>query len=459
MNKNKTEIRISIISHTNIGKTTLARTLLRRDVGEVRDRDHVTTESTEYTMLENDSARLIIWDTPGFGANYANKLLKRLRSDGSAGGWLMHEIIDRLSNRPLFCSLQAARNVRSNADAVLYLVNAKESPSDATYVKMELELLNEIGKPVLLVINQVDQISKDQSRSEYTYHIEQAWHEEFGEIETVKKVLVLDAFSRVWLEELEVLREVANQLPKQKQTALGSLCKHYEKKQSEIIRECSLAAASTLEFAANQKIVPAPGMSDKEIFRELYLSLQNQLDDYVETVMSAYELEAGNNPALQADIEQVKGLAGKKIPEGWTGILSAALTGAGGGLAADAMSGGLTFGGGALIGFIIGGIGGLTAAKSINHLLKMDGDCRWSESFLYGLFKQLLFYHLLIAHHGRGKGLIDFEQRVKLWNESIEKLKLPRLDINKQFEFNKNRVAHEFESSLFKVLNELYPES
>ena len=33
-------VSLSLISHTNVGKTTLARTLLRRDVGEVRDAAH-----------------------------------------------------------------------------------------------------------------------------------------------------------------------------------------------------------------------------------------------------------------------------------------------------------------------------------------------------------------------------------------------------------------------------------
>ena len=36
-----TRVALSLVSHTNVGKTTLARTLLRRDVGEVRDEAHV----------------------------------------------------------------------------------------------------------------------------------------------------------------------------------------------------------------------------------------------------------------------------------------------------------------------------------------------------------------------------------------------------------------------------------
>ena len=35
-------IAVGLCSHTNVGKTSLARTLLGRDVGEVRDSPHVT---------------------------------------------------------------------------------------------------------------------------------------------------------------------------------------------------------------------------------------------------------------------------------------------------------------------------------------------------------------------------------------------------------------------------------
>ena len=38
-----TTVTLSLISHTNVGKTSLARTLLRREIGEVRDQPHVTT--------------------------------------------------------------------------------------------------------------------------------------------------------------------------------------------------------------------------------------------------------------------------------------------------------------------------------------------------------------------------------------------------------------------------------
>ena len=44
------EIVLSLISHTNVGKTALARTLLRRDVGEVADSAHVTIVPESYPL-------------------------------------------------------------------------------------------------------------------------------------------------------------------------------------------------------------------------------------------------------------------------------------------------------------------------------------------------------------------------------------------------------------------------
>ena len=48
-------VNLSLVSHTNVGKTTLARTLLRRDVGEVRDEAHVTETAEGHVLI----------DTPG----------------------------------------------------------------------------------------------------------------------------------------------------------------------------------------------------------------------------------------------------------------------------------------------------------------------------------------------------------------------------------------------------------
>ena len=143
----------SLISHTNVGKTTLARTLLRREIGEVTDQAHVTDENQSYPLLEHDGDSLVLWDTPGFGDSA--RLLKRLRTEGSPLAWLQSQVWDRLADRPLYCSQQAIRNVREETDLILYLVSAAEHPEEAGYVPLEMELLSWTDRPVVILLNQV----------------------------------------------------------------------------------------------------------------------------------------------------------------------------------------------------------------------------------------------------------------------------------------------------------------
>ena len=143
---------LSLISHTNVGKTTLARTLLRRDVGEASDRPHVTDLSEAHVMVATQGRRLLLWDTPGFGDTA--RLLRRLRQSDQPIRWVMVQMWDRYVNRPLWCSQQAVKNVREEADIVLYLVDASQRPDDMPYVDMEMEILSWIGKPVVLLLNQ-----------------------------------------------------------------------------------------------------------------------------------------------------------------------------------------------------------------------------------------------------------------------------------------------------------------
>ena len=48
-----TDLSLSLVSHTNAGKTTLARTLLGRDIGEVRDAAHVTETAEPHLMVDS----------------------------------------------------------------------------------------------------------------------------------------------------------------------------------------------------------------------------------------------------------------------------------------------------------------------------------------------------------------------------------------------------------------------
>src|SRR6187551_3825910 len=101
-------VNLALLSHTNVGKTTLARTLLRQDIGAVMDRAHVTERAESHVLFETAAReQLVLWDTPGFGDSV--RLLRRLEQSGNPLGWFLGQVWDRFADRPFWCSQQALR--------------------------------------------------------------------------------------------------------------------------------------------------------------------------------------------------------------------------------------------------------------------------------------------------------------------------------------------------------------
>src|SRR5690606_33357214 len=108
----------------------------------------------EHLLVEtSQDDRLVLWDTPGFGDSA--RLMKRLANADDPVGWFLSDVWDRFRDRAFWSSQQAVRNVREQADVVLYLVNASEPPSEAGYVADEMRVLEWIGKPVVVLLNQL----------------------------------------------------------------------------------------------------------------------------------------------------------------------------------------------------------------------------------------------------------------------------------------------------------------
>ena len=117
MSNDPLRIHLSLVSHTNIGKTTLARTLLSRDIGEVADRAHVTETTDDYVLARNaEGCELVLWDTPGFGNSVA--LAKRLEGRANPVGWFLSEVWDRMANKSLWLNQKALKHVKETSSVV-----------------------------------------------------------------------------------------------------------------------------------------------------------------------------------------------------------------------------------------------------------------------------------------------------------------------------------------------------
>lgn len=424
-------VTVSLIAHTNIGKTTLARTLLRKDVGEVRDAPHVTEVSEAHVWLQApDGTKLLLWDTPGFGDTA--RLLKRLKAQPSPIQWMLTQVWDRFSNRPLWCSQQAIKNINQDADLVLYLVNASEHPTDASYLQMELEILAWLDKPVMVVLNQTGRPrSTEERNADLT-----AWRAHLGTFHVVKNVIDLDAFARCWLQECGLLMAIGKLLGTEQQEAINRLITAWTMAHRRSFEESMQALSRPLAKAAADR-EPIPGVAFARMAAGWGASLGEATPHALAQAALMKRYDASVRTAIEAVIT-ANGIRGKAAVEaseqmsnafqqrqavnkGWAAFFAAIVSGAGSGLAADLAAGGLTFGGGALIGALSGAFVGSGGANLWNRLRGVyQSDVRWSEPALRGFARIAVLRYLTIAHFGRGQGEYKSSAEPEHWQRLVE---------------------------------------
>jgi len=431
-----TTIALSLVAHTNVGKTTLARTLLGRDIGEVRDEAHVTEVAEAQLLVESPIGdRLMLWDTPGFGDSL--RLARRLAQAGTPLGWFLSEVWDRWRDRAFWSSQRALRNVLDEADVVLYLVNASEAPEDAGYLDAELQVLALIGKPVIALLNQLGPAGA--AADAETRQLEQ-WGARLRSAQGVHAVLPLDAFTRCWVQEGVLWQAVAAVLPADKQPAFERLRQAWRRRQLATWRAAMALLARRLARAAlDREWVAAQGWRGP--LRTLGTLLGLRGDDAGNASQRAMAVLAER---LDADVRdstdaliRLHGLDGRAgaevlarlarhyavrqpLDEGRAALWGGVVTGALAGLKADIASGGLTLGGGLLAGGVIGALTAAGAAHGVNRIRGLDQPVvAWDRSVLDALLSAALLGYLAVAHHGRGRGAWVAQEPPPAWTAAV----------------------------------------
>jgi len=412
-------IALSLISHTNVGKTTLARTLLGREVGSVRDAQHVTQEASRHPLIETaEGDALVLWDTPGFGDSA--RLARRLAQQNNPVGWFLSQIWDRFRDRAFFLSQQVVRNVRDQADVVLYLVNASEAPEDAGYLAPELGILEWIGKPVIVLINQTGRPRPHEEE----LADEARWRAALGARPIIRAVTTLDAFARCWVQERALLDVVGDALPETRRVSYRRLVDAWQARRRAQFEDAMTALAAPIAAAAcdREDVPEAAGSAMRAIGRSLGIgrdevekakeratnAMASRLDegigDSTDRLIGIYGLEGRAKRDVLARLASGVALDAP-ISEGKAAMMGGVVSGALTGLAADLAAGGLTLGAGMLTGAVLGALGGAGIARGVNIARGKSGALlRWDGAFLSGLVASALLRYLAVAHYGRGRG-------------------------------------------------------
>ena len=489
MTSTPARVDLTLISHTNVGKTTLARTLLRRDIGDVGDRPHVTDLAESDVLidsLEGDS--LVLWDTPGFGDSA--RLFRRLQQAGQPVGWFLSQVWDRFADRPFWCGQQAMRNARDSSDVILYVANASEQPSSTAYVDIEMQILEWLGKPVILLLNQLGP-PRDSAHLQTEL---QQWEAQAAQHPCVQAVLPFDAFARCWVQEGTLLDHVLRVLPTDKQVIFERLREAWKQRNLMVFEH-------SMQTLAHQVAVIA---IDSEPIVDL--DLRGKARAWIGTLTGGVERDAPELQRAQSvlagrldaqvraatqELVRLHGLSGKATEEvlqrlghqfsvrrpadaDKASVVGGLVSGALGGLAADLGAGGLTFGAGALIGGVLGAFGARGIARAYNLVRgSRDGTVRWSAEFLDSRLAAALMRYLAVAHFGRGRGDFVAGLAPAHWQETVnEAVRMRRAQLQSVWAIARAADAGSSNTdttaaallpivaaSAREVLSHLYPES
>jgi hypothetical protein len=428
-------IAFALISHTNNGKTTLARTLLGADVGEIRDAAHVTVSSESHTLLETPSgAKLRLWDTPGFGDSV--RLSRRLALSDNPIGWFLREIIDRYRDRPLWLSQHALRTAREESDIVLYLVNSSEHPKDAGYLGAEMKILEWLGKPVVVLLNQMGPPRPAPESEAEQRH----WRDHLDQYGVVRKVLPLDAFARCWVHERVFYEAVAQLIPSDKDSSYAELLSLWRSRNVERFRESmrllakQVAAAAqdhepvetdhrTLLNTALQTVGVRKGGEQRQqekAMNALLERLERTISDTTGALLELHQLDKGKVSTIHARVQE-HFVINKPVDQIQAGLLGAILSGAATGLSADLLAGGMTAGAGAVVGGLVGAVTFAGAARGFNaSKQRTEPEVQFKDDFLLSQVVASVLRYLAVIHYGRGRGNFVESETPSFWQGEVE---------------------------------------
>ncbi|MBM7062418.1 GTPase/DUF3482 domain-containing protein [Pseudomonas sp. UL073] len=362
-------LKLAVVGHTNVGKTSLLRTLTR-DVGfgEVSHRPS-TTRHVEGARLSVDGEALLeLYDTPGLEDAIALlDYLERLERPGERldGPARLSRFLDGAEARQRY--EQEAKVLRQllACDAGLYVIDARE-PVLAKY-RDELAVLAGCGKPLLPVLN--FSAAPQQREGEWREALARLGLHALVRFDTVAPPL--DGERRLY-ESLALLIEPAR--PRLERLIADHEAQVTARRQA----GARLIAELLLDAAACRRSVAAEAGREQSAVRELHQAIRQREQQCVEALLRLYAFR--KDDARAGDLPLADGRWGDDLfnPE----TLKQLGVSLGGGMAAgaaagagiDLLVGGVTLGAAALLGALAGG--GLQTARNYGGRLlgKLKGQ-------------------------------------------------------------------------------------
>ena len=395
-------LKLAVVGHTNVGKTSLLRTLTR-DVGfgEVSHRPS-TTRHVEGARLSVDGEPLLeLYDTPGLEDAIALlDYLERLERPGERldGPARLERFLQGSEARQRF--EQEAKVLRQllASNAGLYVIDARE-PVLAKY-RDELEVLAGCGKPLLPVLNFVAS----------SQHREPEWREALARL-GLHALVRFDSVAPPEDGERRLYESLALLLEDARPALQRLIDDQQAQRQARQHSGKRLIAELLLDCAACRRSVEAEPAAEARAIEALRQDVRQREQRCVESLLKLYafrreDANAGDLPLLDGrwgddlfNPETLK-LLGVRLG---SGVAAGAAAGAG----VDLRVGGLTLGAAALAGAIAGGA--LQTARNYGSRLmgKLKGQRELTVDDAVLRLLALRQQQLVTALEGRGHAAQD----------------------------------------------------
>ncbi|HWW69084.1 MAG TPA: DUF3482 domain-containing protein, partial [Duganella sp.] len=399
---------------------------------------------------------------------------------GNPIGWFLREVLDRYRDRPFWLSQNALRTAKESADVVLYLVNSSENPKDAGYVPAEMKILEWLGKPVVVLLNQTGR-----PRPSADEQAEQGrWRDHLAQYRAVREVLALDAFARCWVHERVFYEAVGKLLEPSQQAGYARLFATWEAANARRYDHAIRLMAKQLTAAARDseavedvpksmlksalKVVGIGKNEDQQrqdrAMGNLIARLNQATVESTRELLILHQLDPTDAGKINERVRENFAVRAP-IDKAQAGLLGAVISGAATGLSADVMAGGLTLGGGALLGGLVGALTFAGAAWGFNSSTDRNQTAvQFTDAFMRNLVVVGILRYLAVAHFGRGRGNFVENEAPAFWQEEVEQA-VARHDATLETLWNdlrRDRADNEAATALIKqiatdTLVRLYP--
>lgn len=403
----------AVVGHTNTGKTSLMRTLLRdTSFGEVSDRPAITRHVEGATLLLDGRPALELYDTPGLEDSIGlREHLDQLVGEGFRDNTAAVEAFLKsdAARQQFSQEAKAIRQVMAS-DVALYVIDARQRVL-AKY-RDELATLARCGRPVVPVLNFIS--SSDARTAE--------WRDQLARL----NLHAVAEFDTIVFDELgeQRLFEKMRTLLDRHETTLNALIEDRHEQRRLLIEASAQRVAELLvDAAAAVRIVEVdqekPGAGDLESLREAVRQAEQQC---VDDLLTLHRFRPEDCDPSELPLEHGQWGVDLFSPEAMKrfGVSTGggAAAGAMAGLTVDLMLGGITFGTMTGLGAATGGLlgAGRTHGRRLIERMRGRRELRCDDATLLLLARRQVWLIHALLRRGHAS-----QQRLHLAESSSRK--------------------------------------